>query len=61
MLVVDSCNEEAHCNLMRCYSQQGRQHLALRQYHRCVEALRRELDVEPGQPIKEFYAQLRQQ
>ena len=37
MLAVDSCREEAHRRLMRCYSRQGQRYLALRQYHLCVE------------------------
>ena len=48
ILVQDRCREDAHCLLMRCYSRQGQNHLALRQYQVCVEALRDELDVEPG-------------
>ena len=47
LLVRDRCREDAHCLLMRCYSRQGQNHLALRQYQVCVEALRGELDVEP--------------
>jgi DNA-binding SARP family transcriptional activator len=47
ILVRDRCREDAHCLLMRCYSRQGQNHLALRQYQVCMEALRSELDVEP--------------
>jgi DNA-binding SARP family transcriptional activator len=32
---------------MRVFARRGERTLALRQYHRCVEALRSELDVEP--------------
>jgi DNA-binding SARP family transcriptional activator len=32
---------------MRVYYFQGQRHLALRQYHRCVEALQQELDIDP--------------
>jgi DNA-binding SARP family transcriptional activator len=48
ILVRDSCREDAHCRLMRCYARQGQHPLALRQYQACVEALRKELDVEPA-------------
>jgi DNA-binding SARP family transcriptional activator len=48
ILIKDPCREDAHCLLMRCYSRQGQPHLALRQYHMCVESLQTELDVEPG-------------
>ena len=48
MLVADSCHEEAHRRLMRCYYRQGQLFLAIRQYHQCVEVLRNELDLEPS-------------
>ena len=47
MLERDNCREDAHRLLMRCFSRQGQQHLALRQYQSCVDALREELDVAP--------------
>jgi DNA-binding SARP family transcriptional activator len=43
----DRCREDAHRRLMRCYSRQGQPHLALRQYHACVEALQAELEITP--------------
>ena len=48
MLEVDPCDEEAHRLLMRCYSRMGHSHLALRQYHFCVDALSRELNLIPS-------------
>lgn len=48
LLSCDSCREDAHRRLMRCYSRQGQAQLALRQYHSCVTALRTELDVAPA-------------
>ncbi|NLX08204.1 MAG: hypothetical protein GXY36_00965 [Chloroflexi bacterium] len=48
MLGVDPSHEGAHRTLMQCYSAQGQQQLALRQYHLCTEALKRELDVSPS-------------
>ncbi len=47
MLDRDSCREDAHRLLMRCFSRQGQQNLALRQYKSCVDALRTELEVDP--------------
>jgi len=44
----DSCREDAHRRLIRCYSRLGQPHLALRQYLACVKALRAELDVDPA-------------
>ena len=48
LLACDSCREDAHCRLMRCYSRQGQVQLAIRQYHSCADALRTELDVAPA-------------
>jgi DNA-binding SARP family transcriptional activator len=43
----DSCREDAHRRLMRCFSRQGQTHLALRQYQVCADALQAELTVDP--------------
>jgi DNA-binding SARP family transcriptional activator len=59
ILTRDRCREDAHCLLMRCYSRQGQNHLALRQYQSCVEALRMELDVEPTLETTRLYEQIR--
>jgi DNA-binding SARP family transcriptional activator len=48
ILERDACREDAHRQLIRCYSRQGQPHLALRQYHACAEALRTELGVNPS-------------
>jgi DNA-binding SARP family transcriptional activator len=44
----DPCREDAHCRLMRCYSQQGQPHLALLQYRVCVSVLKEELGIRPS-------------
>jgi DNA-binding SARP family transcriptional activator len=59
MLEVDSCFEEAHVRLMRCYSRQGQIYLAMRQYDRCVRILEAELDVPPLPETDELYEKLR--
>jgi DNA-binding SARP family transcriptional activator len=59
MLAVDPCREEAHRRLMRCYSRQGQSYLALRQYHKCVETLKEELDVPPAPATTSLYTQIR--
>jgi DNA-binding SARP family transcriptional activator len=59
ILAHDMCREDAHCRLMRCYSRQGQHHLALRQYQACVEALRTELDVEPGPATTQLNERIR--
>lgn len=60
ILARDRCREDAHAMLMRCYSRQGQDHLALRQYQACVEALRLELDVTPAPETAKLYEQIRQ-
>ncbi len=55
----DSCREDIHCLLMRCYSRQGQRHLALRQYQICVEALHTELEVEPTPETTQLYERIR--
>lgn len=58
MLTVDNCLEEAHYWLIRCYLRQGKRGLALRQYQRCVELLRKELATEPGPAMQSLRQQL---
>lgn len=59
ILARDGCREDAHCMLMRCYNHQGQDHLALRQYQACVQALRSELDVTPAPSTVHLYQQIR--
>jgi len=59
LLAYDSCREDAHCRLMRCYSRQGQVQLAVRQYHSCAAALRTELDVAPAPATTELFYRLR--
>ena len=48
MLAIDPLREDLHRRLMTAYVQAGRRSDAIRQYHTCVEMLRRELDVPPS-------------
>ena len=59
ILAEDNCREDAHRRVMLCYINLGQPHLALRQYHTCVEALRNELDVPPMPATEELYKQIR--
>lgn len=59
MLTVDTCREDAHRQLMRCYSRQGQPYLALRQYHICVETLRKELNTAPMLTTVQLYEGIR--
>lgn len=58
MLAIDPCLENAHYGLMRCYLQQRKRSLALRQYQRCVDVLQNELGVEPGAMLQNLYQQI---
>ncbi len=60
ILTRDRCREDAHCRLMWCYSRQGQDHLALRQYQACQEALRAELDVAPAPATTQLFERIRQ-
>jgi DNA-binding SARP family transcriptional activator len=60
ILIKDNCREDAHRRLMRSYMRQGQRHLALRQYHTCVEALEQELGVPPMPTTLELYRQIQE-
>jgi DNA-binding SARP family transcriptional activator len=47
ILKGDRCDEEAHRQLIRIYSAEGRRSEALRQFHRCERILAEELGVSP--------------
>ena len=55
----DPCREDTHRRLMRCYSRQGQQHLAILQYGACLRALRAELGIEPAPTTRALAAQIR--
>jgi DNA-binding SARP family transcriptional activator len=48
VLQGDATDEHAHCALMRLLASTGDRGQAIRQYHACRDALRRELDVDPS-------------
>lgn len=57
-LGLDECNEAAHARLMRCYARLGQPQLAERQYRQCVGALRRQLDLPPGEALTALYRRI---
>ena len=59
MLTVDSCREDTHRLLMRCYKRQDQRYLALRQFHLCAEYLREELDISPAPETIALYDQIK--
>ncbi len=58
ILRIDSCTEPTHRLLMEAYFHLGQRHLALRQFHRCAEALKDELGVEPAVETLTLYQEL---
>jgi DNA-binding SARP family transcriptional activator len=58
MLGLDPAREAVHRHLMQLFQRQGRRAEALRQYRLCVDALQRELGVEPELPTRRLYQEL---
>ena len=59
-ILVDPYDEEVHRHLMLCHYREGRIHLALRQYGRCVDALNKDLKIAPAARTTELFRQIRQ-
>jgi SARP family transcriptional regulator, regulator of embCAB operon len=57
-LTSDPCCESVHRLLMRCYASEHRQELVTRQYRLCVDALREELGVSPGEETLRLFRDL---
>jgi len=55
ILALDPARESVHRDLMRLFERQGRRGDALRQYRLCVDALQRELGLEPGPETRQLY------
>jgi DNA-binding SARP family transcriptional activator len=55
---TDPCYESVHRLLMRCFSSQHQQQLVSRQYRSCVDALRDELGVPPGEETVQLFRDL---
>lgn len=59
ILQKDNCQEEVHRRIMRCYYRLGRRNRAIKQFHKCAEILKEELEVEPTQMTKNLYEQIK--
>jgi LuxR family maltose regulon positive regulatory protein len=57
-LTEDPCLEEAHRLAMRVYAAMGNRAEVIRQFERCQETLRNEIDASPSGQTKSLYAQL---
>jgi DNA-binding SARP family transcriptional activator len=60
LLGLDHARESTHVRLMRFYYLLGDRTGALRQFELCKEALKQELDIEPGSKTLEVYHQIRE-
>ena len=58
LLVTDPTREDVYRDLMRCYSRLGQRSEALRQYRRCQDELRADLNLEPETETAAIYNQL---
>ena len=58
---MDPLQEDVHQTLMRAYAGEGRRTAALRQYQICVDALHRELQVEPEPETRTLYLDILRQ
>jgi DNA-binding SARP family transcriptional activator len=59
LLVLDPLQEDVYRELMRCYVAAGQRPLALEQFQRCRETLRRELHIEPMPETWQLYHRIR--
>jgi DNA-binding SARP family transcriptional activator len=59
ILRLDRAYERAHRQVMRLYQLSGDRTQALRQYERCLEALREELGVTPSERTTQLYESIR--
>ncbi|MFQ6049389.1 MAG: BTAD domain-containing putative transcriptional regulator, partial [Phycisphaerae bacterium] len=57
-LTDDPADEAIHRELMHLYALAGQRDAALRQYQACVDALARELDVQPAEETTALYARI---
>ena len=58
VLQHDRAHERAHRHLMCLYYMAGDRNGAVRQYHRCVDALREDLDVPPARRTTRLYGRI---
>jgi predicted ATPase/DNA-binding SARP family transcriptional activator/predicted negative regulator of RcsB-dependent stress response len=58
-LEMDSLNEAAHRQLMRCYAESGQRNAAMHQYQRCEQILKDQLGVAPQAETRALYDRIR--
>jgi len=60
ILEKDDCREKVHRRLMLCYHRVGNRDQALRQFRKCSQILKRELEVKPSSKTIELYKKIRE-
>lgn len=60
ILEQDNCREDIHQRLIRCYYKLGQRDKAVKQFRKCAEVLKTELEVEPTRATIELYEQIKQ-
>ena len=58
LLALDVLQEPVHRALMRLYARLGRREAALRQYHLCADALKRELSTQPEAETTQLFQEI---
>jgi DNA-binding SARP family transcriptional activator len=59
ILSKDNCREDIHRRLMFSYYRAGCRDKALRQFKKCIEALKEELEVEPTKLTRQLYEEIK--
>jgi len=59
ILGSDSCRQDIHMMIMKCYQALGQKELAIRQYQICTQILKRELNISPSTEIMALYLDLK--
>jgi len=60
ILKKDSCREDVHRRLMRCYYRLGQRDKAIKQFRKCSEILNLELEVPPTKTTVSLFQQIKQ-
>ena len=55
----DNCREDIHRRLMQCHYYSGQRFKAIRQFRKCKEILKKELEVEPDHRTVKLYEQIK--
>jgi putative two-component system response regulator len=59
ILASDSCRQDIHMMIMKCFQALGQKELAIRQYQVCTQILKRELNISPSTELMALYLDLK--